>query len=73
MKNKQPSQHVLAQLWQRGVERAAEEQARKQEFDTRDLQEIAGCQIRSGIQAGLEGGKPTIARSLCSLYCDKGC
>lgn len=72
MKNQQSAQ-PLEQLWQRGVERAAEEHARQPELHALDWHEIAGLQIRSGIQAGLEGGRPTVARSLCSLYCDRGC
>lgn len=59
--------HALEQLWERGVERASEDETRQQPLDAETINHAAGLSVKAGLRAGLWGATKECTQS-CSCH-----
>ncbi len=67
--NKKNTPQQLQALWDRALERAAEEHTEESELDTASWNETQGFIVRSSVKAGAQGGMPTYLKSFCTGKC----
>ena len=69
--NKKNIHQRLQGLWDKGIERAAEDSPREDALDSSSWHEAEGFLTRTGLKGGSAPGKPTAQASLCTLYCGR--